>query len=181
MIPAKIDNQKIPEPSGIFLKSQFPYKTKRTKFTPKQVYDALIRWATTKDGIDNIIDDMNIRRESFWILKEKYPEIRTMYEVARELHGHQLVLKARDCYEDTPEDAYIVDKWGNRQLSQSWVTYNRDKSNFLLRLAQIRETGTTIQRTQTQSESISYNVNIHAKAPNDVVESANNIEDLLEE
>ena len=91
----------------------------------------------------------------------------------------QMVEKARNQYDDPPESAYFTDKWGNRQLSQSWVTYNRDKSNILLRLAQIYETGTTIQRTQVQQESISYNVNIHSNAPPEVARQATPLDELL--
>jgi len=178
-LPATLEPIGNAPPTGIFLQAAFPSNTKPCEFTPQQLWTAIHVWAATKSPLDDICKQHHLRTPTVYHLIEQYPEIRNVYEVARKMHAGQMVEKARNQYNQPPDEAYFTDKWGNRQLSQSWVTYNRDKSNMLLRLAQIYETGTTIQRTQVQQESVSYNINIHSKAPSEVANQAGNLEQLL--
>ena len=169
------------EPTGVFLLEQFPSATKSHKFTPMQLYNVITQWATSKIQFDIVCETNDIRHQSAYALIEKYPEIRTVYEYARGIHAKMMVEKARDGYNEPPPDAYMVDKFGNRQLSQSWVTYNRDKSNILIRLAQIYETGSTIQTQHIDQHSVNYNINIHSQAPAEIQQASGTLEQLLDE
>ena len=173
-------NSELWEKTGILLQPAFPpTRTKPIQFSPENLYNAILQWAYSPKTWIQCCTDNNVRQSTADVVTEMYQEIRVLKERARKLHALQYVHKAQECTENPPEEAYIVDKWGNRQLSQSWVTYNRDRNQVYLRLAQIHETGTTVERHQVQQETVNYNVNIHSKAPSEVANQAGNLEQLL--
>jgi hypothetical protein len=175
--------QQLPEdtlqPTGILLQDSFPTTTKRYEFTPQDVHKALLAFAKTPTNLDTCLDNQSIRKETYWELEKKFPEIRKLYLVARAQHSKAIVAEAHDLYNELPEWAYETDWKGSTRLSNAGMTWLRDKFNARMRVAQVHETGSTIPASKSETTAKSFNFNVNVNAGADVVEAAQQIEDLL--
>ena len=167
LLPDDIKNN----PDSIIHANNFPASNGRPhEFTPSMLLQAMTVYATqinpdkTPVTLEQALTQAGIREQSAYLLLQKYPDFRQVYDVARATKAKLYNQAANVQYEgdiaDNPR-AYDVAKDGSMRLSSAYVTFKRDKANHMHRQAVIHDKHTFGEIKQIESKTVS--LHLHGK------------------
>lgn len=164
------DNTLLPTLDGtIFQQPEFPYKTNKTKFTPKTVYNMLLEYSQTVTTLEDLFTKYHVDINRFFKYLRVYPEINEAYAIARRLKADaygQAASKIWDKISDNPI-FYQADREGNPVLTPAAVRYMEVKSLQYHRFAQIHETGSYVPVSKQENVNRNLSINLSAKIKGD--------------
>ena len=141
---------------SVFSLDKFPTTTNNYKFSPKDLYECLIEYSENTQGLETILKNRGITRNTFNLLCSKYTEIQNLFE--------QSFYRKAGCYEDfasrqieeLPQECWKETKWG-KELSYPGVRLLEHRFNGALRLAAIHNREVYGDKTQIDQRSVSVN------------------------
>lgn len=175
-IAANTANTPLDDP--IFKTELFATPTNDYKIKPTQLYNILVSYMIVPDSLESIVEKHGFSVESVYALRHKYPAILKAYDYARSQKADIWAGISRDQYLDIPEDAYELDKYGQKRLSQAYVTLMRDKAAVLSRAAALANRDKYSDKHIVEQRNL--NLNISANVSTDQLQSmVHNIDDML--
>lgn len=182
--PARIQSLPVPEnPESVFNQPAFPSRTKKYKFKPIDLWNALLAYAGCLTPLTDSLKKHGVDRDSFYGLLRVYPEIADLYIRVRHCKADKYGEELSKMWDDLPvnEEFYVYDKEGNKSLSSAAAHYLKVKSDNMYRLAQICETSSYIPVSKQQQEvkSMTLGVQLQGKLPDDFDVSKASPEDLI--
>jgi hypothetical protein len=154
----------------IFQQPEFPYKTNKTKFTPKHLYNMLIEYSQTITTTEDLLDKYGIEYNSFLRVMRVHPEIREAYDSARRLKADAYGQAASKIWQEGISDNpifYQTDRAGNMTLTAAAVRYMEVKALQYHRFAQIHETGSYVPVSKQESVNRNLSISLSAKIKGD--------------
>lgn len=154
-IQKKIENNEI----SVFSLEKFPTNTNNYNFTPKDVYNSLIEYSESTEGLETILKKRGITRNTFYLLCDHYTEIKTLYEQGFYRKADSYEDQAANLYnQDIPDYCWKETKWG-KEINFAGIKYLDNKFNGALRLAAIHNREVYGDKTQIDQRSLNVNVN----------------------
>jgi hypothetical protein len=139
-----------------------PYKGPAYACTPKDVRELLEDYEDNPEPLPSLTGKHHVAYRTFWELIERFPQVNARYVQARQRKAWQYSAYAQKGVDDIPPEAYEVDKNGCSKLSVAYVRLMEIRERNRIRMAEIHESGTHIQRTQTENRNINVNVEVAA-------------------
>jgi hypothetical protein len=158
----------------------FPTTTHNISFTPSDVRNFLDDYAHNIGELPIFCEKHKIKLSEFFDVCGQFPEIGNFYRISRSQKAQVYADEAVKQWKGGPEK---LDNYDPKAVN-AVVQYHRYKSDAMLRVAAMCETGSYIQRTK--SDNVNYNLSMTIPS-NNIIDNSNNnasnmstIDDLLD-
>ena len=141
--------------NSILCQKNFPSQTSfGYKYTPFQTVSALYAYAYSTNTLLNTLKEYKIDHSFYYLfLRQNYPVVMEIEQFCTKLKSHTYGNVAIEQYsQEIPAEYYEYTKYG-KKLSASGVNYIKNKSEFMLKMAQISERGAYSEKITVKFEA----------------------------